>query len=55
MADKRKTTIIDGKGSKKILKTRVKELKVLLGKTDSGFDKEKIAGEIGKLVEESSD
>ena len=49
LADKEKTTIIDGKGSKKDIETRVKELKVLLGKTDSEFDKEKLQERLAKL------
>ncbi len=49
VADKEKTTIIDGKGSKKDIETRVKELKVLLGKTDSEFDKEKLQERLAKL------
>ncbi len=49
VADKDKTTIIDGKGNKKEIEARVKELKVLLGKTDSEFDKEKLQERLAKL------
>lgn len=49
VADKEKTTIIDGKGSKKDIETRVKELKVLLDKSDSDFDKDKLKERLAKL------
>ncbi len=49
VADKEHTTIIDGKGKKKEIAERVAELKVLLSKTDSDFDKEKLKERIGKL------
>ncbi len=49
VADKEKTTLIDGKGNKKDIEARVKELKVVLSKTDSDFDKEKIQERLAKL------
>lgn len=49
VADKDKTTIVDGKGSKKDLEARVEELKTLISKTDSDFDKEKLSERLGKL------
>ncbi len=49
VADKEKTTIIDGKGNKKEIEARVAELKVLLSKSDSEFDKEKLAERLAKL------
>lgn len=49
VSDKDNTTIIDGKGSKKEIDARVSELKVLLSKTDSDFDKEKLQERLAKL------
>lgn len=49
VSDKDKTTIVDGKGSKKDLQARVEELKTLISKTDSDFDKEKLSERLGKL------
>lgn len=49
IADKDKTTIIGGKGEKKHIEARVKELKVLLEKTDSDFDRDKLKERLAKL------
>ncbi|MBI4231972.1 chaperonin GroEL [Candidatus Peregrinibacteria bacterium] len=49
VADKDNTTIIDGKGDKKEIDARVAELKVLLEKSDSDFDKEKLQERLAKL------
>lgn len=49
VSDKDNTTIIDGKGSKKEIDARVSELKVLLSKADSDFDKEKLQERLAKL------
>jgi chaperonin GroEL len=50
VADQDKTTIVDGKGDKKAIESRVDELKVLLSKTSSDFDKEKLMERLGKLA-----
>ncbi|MBI5754026.1 chaperonin GroEL [Candidatus Peregrinibacteria bacterium] len=49
IADKDNTTIIDGKGSKKEIKNRVEELKNMVEKSDSEFDKEKLKERLAKL------
>jgi len=49
VSDKDKTTIIEGKGDKKEIKARVEELKVMLSKTTSDFDKEKLQERLAKL------
>ena len=49
VADKDNTTIIDGKGDKKAIKSRVEELKNLVEKSDSEFDKEKLKERLAKL------
>lgn len=49
VADKDNTTIIDGKGDKKAIKNRVEELKNLVEKSDSEFDKEKLKERLAKL------
>ena len=50
VADQDKTTIVDGKGDKKMIEARVDELKVLLSKSSSDFDKEKLMERLGKLA-----
>lgn len=50
VSDKDKTTIVGGKGDKKSIENRIDELKVLLGKTTSDFDKEKLQERLGKLA-----
>lgn len=49
VSDKDKTTVIDGKGKKKEIEARVAELKILLAKSDSEFDKEKLQERLAKL------
>lgn len=49
VADKDTTTIIDGKGDKKAIKNRVEELKAMLEKSDSEFDKDKLKERLAKL------
>lgn len=50
VSDKDTTTIVDGKGDKPSIEARVDELKVLLSKTSSDFDKEKLQERLGKLA-----
>ncbi|MFA4891093.1 MAG: chaperonin GroEL [Candidatus Gracilibacteria bacterium] len=50
VSDKDTTTIVGGKGDKKTIEARVDELKVLLSKTTSDFDKEKLQERLGKLA-----
>ena len=50
VADKDKTTIVGGKGDKHQIEDRVDELKVLLSKTTSDFDQEKLKERLGKLT-----
>ncbi len=50
VADKEKTIIIDGKGSKADIEARIDEIKVLMNKATSDFDKEKFAERLAKLA-----
>ncbi len=50
VADKDKTTIVGGKGNKHQIEDRVDELKVLLSKTSSDFDREKLQERLAKLA-----
>jgi chaperonin GroEL len=50
VSDKDKTTIVDGKGDKKAIESRVAQLKAQIKKTDSDFDKEKLQERLGKLA-----
>lgn len=50
VADGDSTTIVDGKGNKGEITARVDELKVLISKSDSDFDKEKLKERLGKLT-----
>jgi chaperonin GroEL len=50
VSDKDKTTIVDGKGDKKEIESRVAQLKAQIKKTDSDFDKEKLQERLGKLA-----
>ena len=50
VASKDNTTIVDGKGDKKKIDERVKQLRLQLEKTDSSFDKEKHAERLPKLA-----
>ncbi len=49
VSNKDNTTIVGGKGDKKIIEERVSQLKAQIKKTDSEFDKEKIQERLGKL------
>jgi chaperonin GroEL len=50
VATKDDTTIVGGKGDKKIIESRVAEIRAQLKKTDSSYDKEKLQERIGKLA-----
>lgn len=50
VADKDTTTIVDGKGSKESIDTRISQLKNLVDVTESEFDKEKLQERLGKLA-----
>jgi len=50
VADKDKTVIVGGKGNKAQIEDRVDELKVLLSKTSSDFDREKLQERLAKLA-----
>jgi len=49
IVDKDKTTIVDGRGSKTEIEKRIKQVKTLLEKTESEFDKEKLQERLAKL------
>ncbi len=49
VADKDHTTIVEGKGKKKAIEARVDEIKVVLSKSTSDFDKEKLHERLAKL------
>lgn len=49
VADKDKTTIVDGKGDEKKIKERVNQIKKQIEKEDSSFDKEKLQERMAKL------
>ena len=50
VADKDRTTIVEGKGDKGSIEDRVAEPKVLLEQTKSDFDAEKVKERLGKLA-----
>lgn len=50
IAEKEKTIIVEGKGHKSEVDSRVAEIKVLMDKSSSDFDKEKLAERMAKLV-----
>ena len=50
VADKDKTTIIEGKGSEEAVKGRIKQIKAQIEETTSDFDKEKLQERQAKLV-----
>lgn len=50
VADKDKTTIVDGKGNKKEIEDRVEEIKIHIEKSSSDFDKEKLLERLAKLT-----
>ncbi len=49
VSNKDNTTIVGGKGDKKVIEERVNQLKAQIKKTDSEFDKEKLQERLGKL------
>lgn len=49
VADKDNTTIVDGKGSEKAIKARVRQINIQIEKADSDYDKEKLQERLGKL------
>jgi len=49
VADKEKTTIIQGKGSQADIKTRIAQIKAQIEKSTSDFDKEKLQERLAKL------
>ncbi len=49
VSDKDNTTIVGGKGDKKLIEERVAQLRAQVKKTDSEFDKEKLQERLGKL------
>ena len=50
IADKDKTVIVEGKGKKKDVEARLAEIKVLMEKSTSDFDKEKLMERMAKLA-----
>jgi chaperonin GroEL len=50
VSDKDQTTIVDGRGNEAEIDARVNELKVLIEKTDSDFDREKLSERLGKMA-----
>ena len=50
VADKDKTTIIEGKGSEDTVKARIKQIKAQIEETTSDFDREKLQERQAKLV-----
>ncbi len=50
VSDKDKTTIVGGKGDKKAIEERVKQIREQVKRTDSDYDKEKLNERLGKLA-----
>ena len=50
IADKENTTIVEGKGRKPDIESRVNQIKAELDKSDSDFDKEKLQERLAKLA-----
>lgn len=50
VAEKEKTTIIEGKGKKEDIEARIKQIKEELKRTESEFDKEKLQERLAKLA-----
>ncbi len=50
VADKDKTTVIEGKGSEEAIKGRIKQIKAQIEETTSDFDREKLQERQAKLV-----
>lgn len=49
VADKEKTTIVDGKGTASDIKARVEQIKLQIQKASSQYDKDKLKERLGKL------
>jgi len=49
-ADKENTTIIEGKGTKKALTTRIKQIRAEMAESDSDYDKEKLQERLARLA-----
>lgn len=49
IADKDKTTIVEGKGDKKVIEERISQIKAQLENTTGDFDKEKLQERLAKL------
>jgi len=50
MADKDKTTIIEGKGKESAIKSRIAQIKAEIAKTTSDYDREKLQERLAKLA-----
>ena len=50
VVDKENTTIVGGKGDKALVEARIKEIKALIEKTTSEYDKEKLQERLAKLA-----
>ncbi len=50
VADKDKTTIVEGKGEKSAVEERVSEIRILMDQASSDFDREKLAERLAKLA-----
>lgn len=50
VADKDKTTIVGGKGNKKAIDERVRQIREQMKRTDSDYDREKLEERLGKLA-----
>ncbi len=50
VANKDYTTIVGGKGDKREIENRINQIKALIKKTDSEFDREKLQERLGKLA-----
>jgi len=50
VAGKEKTVIVEGKGDKELIDSRVKQIKNEIAKTESDFDKEKLQERLAKLA-----
>lgn len=50
IANKDNTTIVGGKGERKLIEDRIAQIKTQLVKTDSEFDREKLEERLGKLA-----
>jgi len=50
VADKDKTTIVGGRGDKKAIDERVRQIREQIKRTDSDYDKEKLNERLGKLA-----